>query len=386
MSFKNDHNLIAREQTYVLDRKFVTIHSEDRDVKKWPNSNHFEIFLPQTYNNVQSLKLIECNFPSNNYTFSTDYQNTKLSFRVVPSARPNGINTTIYYYLNINAAQVYTITIPDGYYTAPQLAKEIEYRMNKAVSDYLYEPSPGVHPLSYEDAQYTHFKMYYDEVGQNLWFGNKYDSFFLSFNRQEMYELGNCEQPNVWARYAKWGLPYYLGFAKQEYAATSTTSAVRFNYSDTPIWMSPDQNVPLGSTPTCFYVKSPSTVGVFGETVMYMELDKYNSMDELVPFSQGTSNMYNNDYNGTVNAAFAKIPITSSANTEFFDSKNVHLVNFSHFYPVIDKLRKLKFKFRYHDGRLVDFKNANFTFTIAINCLRDEIARDMKLRNPSGAN
>ena len=30
--------LIPREQTYVLDRKLVSFHSYDRDVKKWPNS------------------------------------------------------------------------------------------------------------------------------------------------------------------------------------------------------------------------------------------------------------------------------------------------------------------------------------------------------------
>ena len=42
----NQNNpLIDREQTYVLDRKLLTIHSEDRDYAKWPNANHFEIQL-----------------------------------------------------------------------------------------------------------------------------------------------------------------------------------------------------------------------------------------------------------------------------------------------------------------------------------------------------
>ena len=39
----NEHQLIRRQNTYVLDRKLVTIHSEDRDTSKWPNSNHFEV-------------------------------------------------------------------------------------------------------------------------------------------------------------------------------------------------------------------------------------------------------------------------------------------------------------------------------------------------------
>ena len=33
--------IINREQNYVLDRKLVSIHSEDRDITKWPNSNTF---------------------------------------------------------------------------------------------------------------------------------------------------------------------------------------------------------------------------------------------------------------------------------------------------------------------------------------------------------
>ena len=37
---QNTHPLIQREQTYVLNRKLVSIHSEDRDYAKWPNSNH----------------------------------------------------------------------------------------------------------------------------------------------------------------------------------------------------------------------------------------------------------------------------------------------------------------------------------------------------------
>ena len=49
--------LIPREQTYVLDRKLVTIHSDDRDIKKWPFSNHFEVELPQVMENVESHQL-----------------------------------------------------------------------------------------------------------------------------------------------------------------------------------------------------------------------------------------------------------------------------------------------------------------------------------------
>ena len=59
------------------------------------------------------------------------------------------------------------------------------------------------------------------------------------------------------------------------------------------------------------------------------------------------------------------------------------LQNIFQYYPPIDKIRKLKFTFRYHDGRLVNFKNSNFNFTIAFNELRNEIARDYTILNPA---
>ena len=35
----NNHPLINRQQKFLLNRKVVTIHSEDRDFNKYPNSN-----------------------------------------------------------------------------------------------------------------------------------------------------------------------------------------------------------------------------------------------------------------------------------------------------------------------------------------------------------
>lgn len=381
------NDLISREQTFALDRKILTVHSEDRDVNKWPNSNTFEITLPQTYTNVQSLQLVECNMPVTNYTFCNEYQNTKMSFKVISSPRTNPL---VDYYLNINIDQFLTITIQDGFYTPQQLATEIQNKMNRAVTDYLLQPGPDFNSgISYTDALYTHFKVKYDEVGQRIWFGNDYDSFILCFDRRELYDLGVCEQPNVWEHYTKWGLPYHLGFSeKKSYAATPTVEDITFDYNAEPTWITPDVNVPVGVTPTAFFVVATNGVSVYGDTAIYMEIDKFNSVDELMPYSKSTNHLYNNDYNGMVNSFFAKIPLTvNPSNTSnafhMFDSKGLTLVNFTHFFPPLDKLSKLKFKFRYHDGRLVNFRNENFNFTIAVTSLRDEISRGVKLRTPA---
>ena len=46
-----NHPLIPRQQTYVLDRKIISFHSTDRDISKWPEANHFEIMLPEKLHN-----------------------------------------------------------------------------------------------------------------------------------------------------------------------------------------------------------------------------------------------------------------------------------------------------------------------------------------------
>ena len=70
--------LINREQNYVLDRRVLTVHSTDRDITKFPNSNFFEIILPETMYNVQSLRLVQCTFTGQYYVFSYNYQNTQM--------------------------------------------------------------------------------------------------------------------------------------------------------------------------------------------------------------------------------------------------------------------------------------------------------------------
>ena len=45
LTLNTTHPLNNREQTYFMDRKLISVHSIDRDIKKWPNANEFEILL-----------------------------------------------------------------------------------------------------------------------------------------------------------------------------------------------------------------------------------------------------------------------------------------------------------------------------------------------------
>jgi hypothetical protein len=146
-------------------------------------------------------------------------------------------------------------------------------------------------------------------------------------------------------------------------------------------------------------------IDIIGDDVIYMEVDKYNSMDEIAPYSENTSNAYrndyngkinsvlaripyrskcdfdkNNDYNGKVNSAFSKIPLLNGHFNRIVDSKHDNLMNVSFYEPPLKKLRRLKFKFRYHDGRLVNFKCLPLSFTLEFNMLRDEQLRSRNVR------
>ena len=42
-----NHPIIPNANDYIIYKKYVSIHSEDRDILKYPNSNQFEIEMPE---------------------------------------------------------------------------------------------------------------------------------------------------------------------------------------------------------------------------------------------------------------------------------------------------------------------------------------------------
>jgi hypothetical protein len=66
-----NHPLIPNSQEYIYYKKYVSIHSEDRDMVKYPNASEFEIEIPEDLLNVCSLRLVNWTFPANYSTFSS---------------------------------------------------------------------------------------------------------------------------------------------------------------------------------------------------------------------------------------------------------------------------------------------------------------------------
>ena len=318
--------LISREQNYVLDRKLLTLHSEDRDITKWPNANEFEIVLPQQLLNIQSMRLVEIEVPTNLYVFSDLYQNT---------------------IMDISGKK---IQIQEGTYTPDQLVSEINTDLS----------NNGLPNLDIS----------YNSINQKFSFINNVgSSISLNFSTQIDYSMNNTSCPViVFNNYANWGLPYNLGFNKQ--TITLATGAT---------------------------IDASFSAVLSGDKCIYMEVDKYNSYDELYPYNESTfsnneaSNTTkkvqingNNAYNGQINSAFAKIPlITHGADNYVFESRNIGLQNITHYDPPLERLGRLKFKFRFHDGRLVNFQNNPFNFTLEFNMLRSEMGRQYNVRIPS---
>jgi len=389
------HSLQPNLNSYGVIRKMVSIHSEDRDITKWPMANEFQVELPVDYKNVVSMRLNDIEMPANFYVFSTDQENTKMTFSVSPThTSPAGMGPITYDYWDtktytgvlgseiahtlLSNTSGYTITIESGTYTPCQLVDMLMGLMNEAVTAYLLEK----HPLLPANFTYEHMSVLYDPVSMKLWFGNNVDGFELDFTVNETYETtcSNAASSTpypVQSRYTHWGLGSYLGFEKQVYVGTPSLATKNFFWNPVdPVWMTPSGGNPI------YYLEAPFTLCIYGPGHVYMELATYNSMDETTPFTMRSSNQYNAQVGGRHNAAFAKIPVLGINNERWFTGKEDFLANLFFSDPPLERIQKMHFKFRYHDGRLVDFSHCNLSFTLELSLLRPEIPRASRITVP----
>jgi hypothetical protein len=94
-----------------------------------------------------------------------------------------------------------------------------------------------------------------------------------------------------------------------------------------------------------------------------MEIDTFNWIDEINPYSIATTDYYKNDFNGNVNNAFAKLILSSVGRAYVPVNKFIRVLP-----HVVEKIGRLKFKFRYHNGILVDFNHQPFNFSLKFEC------------------
>ena len=391
----NTHPIVSREQTYAMDRIMVSIHSEDRDALKWPQSNDFGIELPVPITNVQSARLVECTLPSNYHAFSLQNQNTRLRFAITEKDIATPWRSADSYNVNLLQNAKFEIEIDEGSYTPSQLAHELQKKMNEAVTAHLRKlayPKPNTY-------LYNNFRVHYSDVSQKFSFGNTVDNFVLLFDSEIDYDLGCSLTRKAWPHYTLWGLPSYLGFARYSYEATPSPNDVLTetigiqSLGSESSWLEPKYQTSItpGTTPQAsdvsgivMYVEAPMSQKVIGDRTIYMEMENFNTYLELDPYSQSTNSFFNNDYRGRAKSAFAKIPVPVVSSGLTVDSNQANLQSLALFDPPLERVSRLRFKFRFHDGRPVDFQDFPFNFTIAFDYLKDEIPRDYTIRVPPG--
>ena len=398
-NLNNNYHLIPNQYQYLCEKKFVSIHSIDRDSLKYPNSALFEIELPQDYLNLQAIRLYSWSFPANYSVFNSINRNLQLVFKLtniynpIENAFNDPLQLAIYAGLleHANKKENYIISIEEGFYNPTQMTIELKNKMNVKITEELLLFFANNEEYKYAIPLfngYSDFVVAYNSVSQNLWFGNKSSGFEIvndaPFYRQESYlATSSCfVGQRVLPSFSNWGLPSYLGFTRcpEKSITAITTNEYRFFYleSTNGFWIQPS-NLPGAKV---HFLTAPLKINFMGPAYLYMELDcnsSLNCIDETEPFDINRFTTTTNQTNGNVNSAFAKIAIPTTPISQWFDNNDTS--PYKWFDPPLERLRKLRIKIRYHDGVLVDFAGFDYSFMLELTLLSSQIPKKMTVSN-----
>jgi len=402
------HPLIPNSQEYIYYKKYISIHSQDRDIIKYPNSADFEIELPQDYLNVTSLKLHEWTFPANYNTFSVENNNVLLFFKLTNLYNPSEHGVTDIYNYRIfealfNTSKNYRCIIEDGFYNPEQMTTELTNKFNDVVTRRIVEyfekqeildPSGGWgFTLSefIERGGYQRFIVVYNNVSLKLWFGNRADGFEIinkldeTINELTNYYcfVGSRHLPD----FSSYGLPGYLGLSRcnqrsvssfnledlQNYSKINNTLVPRFYYGD----VTPGDNgywlLPLDlSGCEVHWIEAFYKLNIMGEPYLYMEIDENNCIDETKPYNLSKFTIQTNQTNGVVNSAFAKLAVPCTPLSQWFGDE---CRPYKLYYPPAERIRRLRIRIRYHDGKTANFGTFNYSFMLEFTIQTPQILR-----------
>jgi hypothetical protein len=337
MSYYNvasNHPLIENSNEYAIIKKYVAIHSQDRDFLKFPNAASFEIELPEDMLNVSTVRLADYTFPLFYDTYSLDLANTTMTFKIVTPYNPasSPLEVAVLEALNAHKDINYEIIIQDGQYSGDQIALELTNRFNTAVTNYILEyfSSHGYSSLIPLFSGYEGFVIRFNNVGQIIWFGNRSDEFLLTNTTQvpfaisptansrcdpcapdlrnvssrfpKLYQENFCTPSNKYVvpNFYDYGLPSFLGLDRCDTLAKPEDDA-RFYYEPLP-WLTP-----LFPNEKVFVIQSKNKVVLAPPINFYLDIEGLNFIDETQPFNVSRFTMTTNETNGVVNSAFAKI-------------------------------------------------------------------------------
>ena len=410
------HPLIQSSQEYMYYKKYVSIHSEDRDVLKYVNPAEFEIDMPEDLLNVASLRLVSWTFPANYNTFSLNSSNISMTFKIHNPYNPNINNVSnllvqktfeyLFYYQN----KEYLIVIEEGFYNPSQMVTELTNKFNYVVTvnllNYFNEKSTDSSLTTDEQEEYvsakkllllnggyTNFVIVYNNVSQKIWFGNTCDGFTLTNETQTIKNtlIDNlyCGSRSQLPDFSNWGLPGNLGLTRCNETSISGSSlsdkttfttyndfiVPRFyygdvGYGDEGYWLLPNLEL-TGSEVQ--WIECTYKINLMGPGYMYMEIEGQNCINETSPYNVSQFTLRSNETNGVVNSAFAKISIPTTPIAQWFDRDSLP---YKFYYPPAERMRRLKIKLRYHNGQLANFGVFDYSFVIEFTLQMPQLLRN----------
>ncbi len=384
-----NHPLIPNSQEYLVYKKIISIHSEDRDIVKFPSSSEFEIELPQDYLNVRAATLSSWTFPANYSTFSLQNRNITMSFKLTPVnpaslSITNPLQIAIYNALNANVGNDYFIIIETGFYNPDQMATELTNRFNQVVTEYITKKINASYSTAFlEQGGYTDFVIVYNNVAQKIWFGNRSSAFTLTNNTDNntnFYDTNIYCKENRLPSFTNWGLPFFLGLTHCPVSSISSSEkSPRFYYGDVKAgdngyWLVPNVNLPGCNV---YFLECPQKINLMGPSYIYMEIDVLNNIDETSPYNLSTFTSTTNQTNGRVNCAFAKIPVPTTPISQWFETEGSE--SYKIFDPPAERIRRLRIRIRYHDGSLVNFDSFPFSFSLQFTLFNAQKSLGYKL-------
>ena len=392
------HPLIPNANDYIIYKKYVSIHSEDRDILKYPNSNQFEIEMPEDITNIYSLRLINWTFPANYNSFSILNSNTLLYFKITNPYNPgenmvfNPLEQAIFECLFKSTDKRFEIDIQEGFYNPTQMVTELQNKINYVVTQriqvYLIANSLTDLLIQFNtQGGYTKFVIVYNEVSNKIWFGNRSDEFILDNEGILLSKtLENslfCASKAQLPEFDFWGLPSNLGLIRQNIPSVSGINPItgepftpRFFYGDVNggdngYWLLP---IPGLTNSVVYFIEPAYKINLMGPAYFYMELAGNNCIDETSPYSVSKFTLSTNITNGIVNSSFAKIAVPTTPISQWFDRESLP---YKMYWPPAERMRKLSVKFRYHNGQLADFGAFPFSFAIEFTQLFPNQPRKM---------
>ena len=384
-----NHPILPDPQENITFRKYVSVHSEDRDINKHPNSAEFDIEMPEDITNVVSIRLSDWTFPSNYNTFSAFNSNIAMTFKITTPYNPGEhsyneeLIDSVFACLFLSKDVNYTIEIEEGFYNPDQMVNELTNKLNEAVTFRIqqYLTDQGMTDLLEKFNSlggYSNFVVVYNSVSQKIWFGNTADGFVLT---NETISMKYCANRSQLPDSVNWGLPNNLGLSKANAVALSTPGFTpRFYYGnvtggDNGYWLIPNPNLPGAQ---CYYVECPYKINLMGPAYFYMELEGQNCIDETSPYNLSKFTAHTNETNGRVNSSFAKIAIPTTPISQWFDRDSMP---YKLYVPPAERVRRLKIRLRYHNGQVVNFGVYDYSFTLEFVIMQPQQMQSLRRIN-----